>query len=277
MRAARPVALTGAVAMQAVCAAGVLVVCPPLRAQSTTPEPPWGFSGRIGAVVAGMPTYEGSARRRTLAAPDLTLNYRSHDWGSVEFSARGLVWNAVEAGRFRVALAAQFDPGRRDRDSTVLDPTPGDRRLAGMGRLASSVEAGLGLGYGPLMVVARQSLRERGPQGAQVDFSAGWPWALSERLTLQFNVSATWADRDEMQARFGVTPGQAQASGFAAYTPPSGCRKVEASIGAAYQWMSGWALQASLGAVQLGDPAAASPVVARRDSTTATLGISHAF
>ncbi len=194
------------VAMQAVLAASILALCPLAQAQSDPPEPPYGMSGRFGLGVATMPTYEGSPDRRTLAVPDLTLSYRSHDWGTVEFGQRGLTWTAVEAGAFRFALVAQFDPGRKDKNPSALDPTPGDKRLSGMGKVKSSTEAGVGIGYGPVMLVARQSLSDRDPKGVQADLSAGIPWALSNRLTLHFAASATWANRDTMQTYFGVTP-----------------------------------------------------------------------
>lgn len=271
------IAVTSATAMQALLAAAFLALCPHVRAQSVAQEPAYGLSGRIGMVVATVPTYEGSPNRRTLAGPDLTLSYRSRDWGTVEFGQRGLIWNAVEAGPFRLALVAQFDPGRKDKDTATLDPTPGDKRLAGMGRVQSSTEAGVGIGYGPLMVVARQSLSERGPKGAQVDMSAEVPWSLSDRLNLRFALGATWANRDYMQTYFGVTPAQAQATSFSVYTPKSGCRKVEASVGAEYAMAASWKLQANLGFTRLGDDAAASPLVGRRNGTSAALAVAYEF
>ena len=108
-----------ALLVQAVVASTFLALSPPAQAQSVSQEPAYGFSGRIGLGVAAMPTYEGSPNRRTLVGPELTLSYRSHDWGTVEFGQRGLFWNAVEAGRFRFSLVAQFDPGRKDRKSVV--------------------------------------------------------------------------------------------------------------------------------------------------------------
>lgn len=264
-------------AMQAVLAASILALCPLAQAQSDTPEPPYGMSGRFGLGVATMPTYEGSPDRRTLAVPDLALSYRSHDWGTVEFGQRGLSWTAVETGAFRFALVAQFDPGRKDKNPSALDPTPGDKRLSGMGKVKSSTEAGVGIGYGPVMLVARQSLSDRGPKGVQADLSAGFPWALSNRLTLHFAASATWANRDTMQTYFGVTPAQANATSFAVYTPKSGCRKVELNVGAEYALAPSWKLQANVGVSQLGDQAAASPLVSRRNGVTAMLGVARVF
>lgn len=264
-------------ALPAALAASLLALCPLAQAQSDPQERVEGFSGRIGLGVATVPTYEGSPNRRTLAAPDLTLRYSSHDWGTVEFGQRGLIWSAIGTGRFRVALVAQFDPGRLDKNPSALDPTPGDERLAGMGKLQSSTEAGVGVGYGPVMVVARQSLSDRGPKGTQVDMNVEVPWAVSDRLGLRFAVGATWADRDYMQTWFGVTPEQSRATSFAVYSPKSGCRKVDVSVGAEYALAPSWLLQANVGFSQLGDVAAASPIVGRRNGVSAVLGVARLF
>lgn len=269
--------MTSVTALHAVLAAGFLALGSPVQAQPVSQEPAYGFSGRIGLGVASVPTYEGSPNRRTLAGPDLTLSYRSREWGSVEFGQRGLVWNAVEAGRFRFAVVAQFDPGRKDRDTSTFSPTPGDKRLSGMGTVKSSTEAGLGVGYGPVMLMARQSLSERGPKGTQADLTVELPWPVSDRLGLRFALGATWADRDYMQTYFGVTAAQAQATSFAVYTPKSGCRKVDASVGAEYAVASSWKLQGNIGFSQLGDDAAASPIVGRRNGASAALALAYEF
>lgn len=269
--------LTSVTAMQAVLAATFLALCPLVQAQSASQVPAYGISGSIGLGVASVPTYEGSPNRRALAGPDLTLTYRSRDWGTVEFGQRGLYWNAIEAGGLRLALVAQFDPGRKDEDTSTVNPTPGDKRLAGMGTVRSSIEAGVGIGYGPVMLVARQSLSERGSKGAQVDMTVEMPWALSDRLGLRFALGATWANRDYMQTYFGVTAAQAQATSFSLYTPKSGCRKVDASVGAEYTLASSWKLQANVGFSRLGDDAAASPLVGRRDGASAALAMAYEF
>jgi outer membrane scaffolding protein for murein synthesis (MipA/OmpV family) len=263
--------------MQAVLAAALLTLCPLVQAQSVSQEPAYGLSGRVGLGVATVPTYEGSPNHRMLTSPDLTLNYRSRDWGTVELGQRGLFWNAIEAGRFRFALVAQFDPGRKDKDTSTVNLTPGDKRLAGMGNVQPSTEAGVGIGYGPLMVVARQSLSERGPKGAQVDMTVEMPWSLSDRFSLRLALGATWANRDYMQTYFGVTAAQAQATSFSVYTPNSGCRKVDASVGAEYAMASSWKLQANVGLSQLGDVAAASPLVGRRNDASAALAVAYEF
>lgn len=272
-----PAAATLVAAMPAVLLAALITLSPVVQAQPVSKVPADGLSGRVGLGVAAVPTYEGSPNHRTLAGPDLALSYRSRDWGSVEFGPQGLFWNAVEAGRFKFALVAQFDLGRKDRDTSASNPTPGDKRLAGMGNVPSSTEAGVGIGYGPVMVVARQSLSERGPKGAQVDMTVETSWTLSDRLGLRFALGATWADRDYLQTYFGVTAAQARATSFSMYTPKSGCRKVDASVGAEYAMAPNWALQAQVALSRLGDEAAASPIVGRRDASSVSLTVTYGF
>jgi len=264
-------------ALQAALASIFLASSPLALAQSGSTDPAHGLSGRIGLGVAHVPTYEGSPNRRTLAAPQLMLSYRSHDWGTVELGPNGLRWNAVEAGGFRFALVAQFDLGRKERDPSSWDPTPGDDRLAGMGDVPSSTEAGIGVGYGPVMLVARQSLGERGAKGTQADLTVEVPWSVSDRLNLRLALGATWADGDVMQTYFGVTAAQSQATSFAEHTAKSGCRKVTASLAADVALTQRWSLQANVEFSQLGDVAAASPIVSRRNAASAVLSVAYGF
>ena len=275
--------------LRAALAATVIVLPVAARAQSASQEPDYGFSGRIGMLAVSTPTYEGSPNRRTLVAPTLSLSYRTREWGSVEFGPRGLVWNAIDQDRFRFGLVAQFDPGRKDSDPAKYNPIPGDKRLAGMGRVKASTQFGLAIGYGPLTLVTRQSVTGDGPKGAQAEMTAEFPWAVSDRLNLRFAVGATWANRNYMQTYFGVTQAQSTASGFAVYTPKSGCQKVEASVGGEYALAPRWKLQGNLSVSQLGDVAADSPLVGgrgalgraldvgRRTGTTLALGVAHEF
>jgi MipA family protein len=135
----------------------------------------------------------------------------------------------------------------------------------------------VGIGYGPVMLAARQSLGERGAKGVQADLTVEMPWSLSDRFGLRFAVGATWADRDYMQTYFGVTAAQATATSFSVYTPKSGCRKVEARVGAEYAMASSWTLQAHVGFSRLGEDAAASPLVGRRHGLSAALAVAYAF
>lgn len=264
-------------ATHTVLAVTLMALSPLAQAQSFAQESAYGLSGRIGMGLSTLPTYEGSANRRTLVAPELTLRYRTHEWGTVVFDPRGLLWDAYEAGQFRFAVVAVFDPGRKDKDTSTFNLTPGDKRLAGMGDIPVSTEAGVGIGYGPLMLQARQSLSEKGSKGAQVELTLGIPWSVSDRLGLNLSLGATWANKDYMQTHFGVTAAQAQATSFSAYTPKSGYRKMDASVAAEYAIAADWTLLANVGFTRLGGNAAASPLVSRRASASAALSVAYEF
>ena len=102
---------------RAMLAATCLALCSGVQAQTAPHASPEGLSGRFGMLVATTPTYEGSANDRILLTPHLTLTHRSQGWGTVQCGQRGLTLNAIEAGRFSLALVARFDFGRKDGDS----------------------------------------------------------------------------------------------------------------------------------------------------------------
>ncbi len=77
-----------------------------------------------------------------------------------------------------------------------MNPTPRDKRPAGMGNVQASTEVEFGGGYGPVTVGARQSLGERGFKGTQLDITIKPAWAVSERLNLPSR-----AHRDVGQSR----------------------------------------------------------------------------
>lgn len=270
-------ALTPTVAAQAIACAAVCVLAAPAAAQGSPGEAPLGWSHSLAIGALTLPTYEGSPNRRTLVGPDLTVSYRSRGGSTLELGSRGLVWQALELGDLRLGLVGAFDPGRKTRRMKATNPTPGDERLAGLGDVRASAEAGVLLGYGPVSLQARKALGDRGHQGTRVELSLGWPLALTDKLGLRLGAGLHWADEHYQQAYFGVTPKQAQASAFKAFTPRAGWYRAEASVGAEYEWAKDWKLQGSLGFSRLAADAAASPLVARKSAPTASVALAYSF
>lgn len=265
------------VAKQAVWASLLACALDGAMAQTSPAEVKLGLTGSIGMGVASMPTYEGSPNRRTLAVPWVTLNHRSRDWGEVSVGQDGFVWQAIETGDLRLGLVANPDAGRKDRKLSGVNPTPGDKRLAGMGEVRASTEAGVLVGYGPVSVQARKSLGDRGHKGTQVDLGVAWPLKVSDKVGVTLGAGLTWADKDYMQAYFGVTPAQSHASGFRAYTPKAGVRKFDLSMSTEYAVTKDWKLQGSLQLIQLTGDAARSPVVERKSNPSLAVGVAHVF
>ncbi|SHM01343.1 Outer membrane scaffolding protein for murein synthesis, MipA/OmpV family [Rhizobacter sp. OV335] len=259
-------------------AAALVATTLPSCAQSQTPPaPPLGLSGSVSLGVATMPRYEGSPNRRTLAAPDLSLSYRTADWGHVDLDHTGLGWTFFEQDAWRAGLLLTADPGRKDHDVTGLGPAPGDDRLRGMGEVRASAEAGVTAGYGPLGLSYRKSLGDRGHRGAQVDLGLSWPLPVTDAFVLSFNAGASWADQRYLQAYFGVTPEQSAASGYAVYTPKAGLHKADLGVGAEYTLQPTLKLRASAGVSALGGDAKNSPIVAKKTGASGYLGLAYLF
>jgi outer membrane protein len=258
--------------------AAAIAASPRAAAQASGTEAAPAFSGSLGTGAASLPTYEGSPNRRGALAASLSLRYRTQGAGSFELTQRGLAWQFHESGPLRLGLLGSGDPGRKTKNTSAADPTPGDERLAGLGDIRASPEAGAMLGWGPVNLAYRQSLGDRGHRGKQVDLTAEYPIPLTSRLAISLGAGATWADQRYMQAYFGVTPEQAAASAFGVFTPEAGVRKAELTVGAEYTLLPKWKLQTSLGVVGLLGDAKDSPLVDEQaTSATGYVGVSYAF
>lgn len=255
----------------------MLIALQTATAQPASREPKPGLSGSLGFGLASMPTYEGSPNRRSVAVPFFTLNYRTQEWGDVSFGKHGLVWHAIDNGGFRLGLVTSFDDGRKDRKPSSSNPVPGDDRLAGMGTVKSSTEAGVLLGYGPFSAHARKSLGNRGHQGSQVDVNAEWPLVATNTVSVSVGAGLTWADKAYMQTYFGVTPAQSSSSGYRTFTPKAGLRKFEVSVNAEYALAKDWKLQGTLALGQLTGDAADSPLVKRKTHSSLAAGVAYVF
>lgn len=277
----------------AVASAGMLVACRPAAAATPSPDAsavagadappaaptsaPLGLSGSVGLGALTMPTYEGSDRHRTLAVPLLALNWRTADWGTVSLDTQGLAWQVVDRDGWRASVIGAIDPGRKDRRPSGFDIAPGDKRLAGMGRIGAGVDVGAAFGYGPVQLSMLKALGDGGSRGARVTLGAELPWAVTTKLGVSAAVVGTWADRKYMQSYFGVTAAQSAASGYDAYTPRAGLQKVELDVGADQALTEHLHLKAGVGLSRLESDAARSPLVQRRTGLTAQVGVAYAF
>ncbi|QTN22632.1 MipA/OmpV family protein [Rhizobacter sp. AJA081-3] len=255
----------------------LVIVAAPLVAQAQSTPPREGFSATLGLGVVSSSSYEGSPHRRTLVFPDVSMSYRTQALGTFDLGPQGLTWAPPGDDELHCGLVLTSDPGRLDRRPGRLNPTPGDSRLAGMGDIDSSVEAGAFVGFGPLLVTARRSLRDEPHAASRVDIALRHGVALSDRLGVQVEAAAAWAGRGFMQSHFGVTSAQAAASGFRVYSPGAGWHRTTLSVAAEYRLATPWSARASLTGTRLSDAAADSPIVARRSFATAAVSVVREF
>lgn len=196
----------------------------------------------MGAGLQVAPVYEGSSAYGLTALPVLRAQAPTQDWGT--FSAGfpdGLRWDLPTGDIVGVALLGGYDPGRK---ASIRTLSGHNHALRGMGNLDGTAQGGveLSINYAPYRLFARgwQALETRRYGGedlgrtkyAEVGLASDVP--LSDTLGLSLETWATWSDRNDMMARFGVTPSQAARSAFHAHQAGAGLR------GMTMQWGLDW-------------------------------------
>lgn len=254
-----------------------VLACAPAAARTDADFPPPGFSGSVGLGLISTPSYEGSPRRRLLVGPEFSLSHRSPRWGTVSLSPRGLQWQFLEVGGLALGVIAGVDAGRKSSDPSRGDPTPGDRRLAGMGEIRSSPEVGVSLTAGPFHLRALHALGNRGHRGSQLAVGAEWPLEVSGTFGVRLGAELAWADARTMQAYFGVTPAQSQASGYRATRAGAGLRRIDLGVAAEQSIARDWRVQAAWTWTRLLRDAAASPLVERASSPSLGVALVRHF
>lgn len=222
----------------ALLAAGLLLT--PLAAFARGASP--SFSLGAGTMVA--PVYDGSSSYTATLLPVLRAVAPTQDFGT--FTAafpEGLRWDLPVGDTLGVALLGNYDMGRKERIRTFSGH---NTHLRGMGDLGGTAQAGLELSLNlepyRLFVRGMQALRDRQYGGrdlgrtAYLDAGLGSEIPLGNDLTMDTETFVTWSDRDDMMARYGVTPAQAAHSGFHAHQVGGGLRGVTMQWGLDWQW-----------------------------------------
>ena len=271
---------------RSIAAIGIAIGALPLLAQaqptpSEAPPAHPGWSGNVflGAVVA--PRYQGSQERRVLPGVGMEFSYHDADMGTVSIGNRGLLWAPVLPPSFRVQLGLEIDPGRVDSDKRklgLLGYRPGSATLKGMGEVrATGVAVGTvhyalpGMGGLELSGSARQALTAH--KGHQLSLGLSYPLYRTEDMQLTLAPSLTWADRRYQQAYFGVSEGQAAASGRPQFAPRAGVKSLQLGVEFGMALSQQWRLAASLELAQLRGDAAQSPVTQKARQISAVVGV----
>lgn len=224
--------------------------------------------GRVGLVALGGYEYQGSDETRTLVLP--TLDYTWANGWFAGVNGVGRQWRSGE--NLQYGLKLSYDTGREEGRSTAL---------RGLGNVDASAEVGgfarYALGNG---LAAKTSLRAGSgvdSKGALWDMGLEYGQALGASWRLGSELTATYANSDYLQSYFGVTAKQAQASGYAVYTPSAGLRDVSARVSLTYLISPQWSLTGGLRHTQLLSDAKDAPMVRKTSSNTALLALNYAF
>ncbi len=222
---------------------------------------------RLGLGPSLSPYYEGDDKYKTSIIPAISLRYQDLvevNNNEVRLIAFNRLFNAdsgnVAGGNLRVGPTVSIDFGRDE------DTSPD---LTGLGDVGTSLELGAFVSY----TQGRMRLRARarhdiidGHGGGTLRLDAAYTVFQAAPVALGVNVTSTWATGSYMRSYFGVSPGQAAASGLPVYAPGSGFKDVGAEINANYVFASQWALVTTAGYKRLIGGAADSPLVRQRGS-----------
>jgi MipA family protein len=236
-----------------------------------------GWSGSVGVGAAYAPTYAGSPNERTFAVPPISVSYRDSVLGTFALDLEGLSWTFLDDTSVRLGVLVGFDSGRESRTRGSDLFKFGDDRLSGMGDVESSAEAGVMAGYGPITLIARKAIGDRGHAGFIADLSFDWSFDLSDKFGIAAGVGTRWADQKYQQAYFGVTQAQATASRFQSYTPEEGFVHGNVNIGLEYRFSAAWSAQARVNFEHLIEQSRASPLAEKPNSVTGFVGLSRHF
>jgi MipA family protein len=239
------------------------------------------WAAAVGFVASIGPEYAGGDRVSTSVQPGFALR-----WGRFSFASRsafavrssdpgargGLRVELAQGDRFRAGLGLRADGGRPESNSD---------RLAGMGDVRGTVRARLSASYrlddawrlGSAVMVDALG---RGT-GTLVDFNIVRTQRLTERTSLGTALTVVGGDSNYMQAYFGVTPEQAQRSGYAEYEPGAGVRDLSLSIGTRTELSPAWVVFSGASASRLVSAAASSPLTFQRNGWSLSAGLVYRF
>jgi outer membrane protein len=243
-----------------------------LAQASRAGAPVWDVT--LGVAGALRPTFEGSDRYIATPLPLVAVKWRD----MISFGEGGLsaYWHRRN---FRIGAGLTFDPGRKDHSTGGIFDS-GDDRLAGLGKIDASLGLRAFAEYrlGPLAFEV-SGTKFTGGQNSSLLANLGlsMPLPLGKKLIVMPHARATWADGTYSQTYFGVTPAQAAASIFPAFTARSGIKDVRGGVNVIWRFSNHWFAGADVSAVRLMGDTATSPISISDTSVTAMTMLGYHF
>ncbi len=113
--------------------------------------------------------------------------------------------------------------------------------------------------------------------GLLTGVGGGWATAFGPVDRLLLDLSAEWADREIMQAYFGLSGAQSARSGLGAYNAGAGIRRYGLSAAWTHAFTPNWFSIVGATFYRLGAEAADSPTVQQRHVTGMSAALSYRF
>ena len=240
----------------------------PDLANNTTPTPGTDIMLELGAAARVAPAFPGADNYTLYPAPIIKLRF-------LKLPIFGTVADSSKNVGLAVYPAFNFE-GERD----AADHS----ELKGLRTVKWAIELGAGVRYTGDFVEAYAEVRRgfNGHHGFVGELGIDAVARPSDRLKLKLGPRLSFADSEYMSTYFGVSSGEATASGgrLSAYDAGGGFRDVGLQFGAEYAWSDRITLYGDAGYRRLVGDAADSPIVKRAGSEnqfTAGLGLTYRF
>ena len=220
----------------------------------------------IGAGVMYRPKYEGSGEMEILPVPFVSATL----FDRLTLDPSGIGLKAYERGPFELDVKVGYDLGRSEDDSDDL---------RGLGDIdaAATIGGRASLNYGPATFFVSVDQMIGGSDGLVGKAGVEFTQPVTETIILGAGASATLADKNYMDAYFGIDAGQAARSGHQTYKAGAGVKSIDLSVSATYLINEDWILRGeqTLG-ILVGD-AADSPVVKQTLQSSSLLTLGYRF
>jgi outer membrane scaffolding protein for murein synthesis (MipA/OmpV family) len=263
----------------------------PRMALCQTPSPlqEWQYSGGIilaklflpnlpewrvvlGAATEAEPPYDGASAYRVRAGPVINIRYRDLAFFSV---GEGLGVNVLRGDNYAAGVSIGYDLGRRVSDDFGHLHGLGDISPAPFVRLFGSYVISK-----QFPLVLRMDVRRivGGADGVVGDVEAYLPLPGSSKTFIMFaGPSFTFADHQHMQTSFGVSTGQALASGLPFYMAHGGANSAGFGFGATRFITPHWLINADAAVNRLLGSARESPITQSSRQVVFALSVDYTW
>ena len=257
------------------CVLAVALSASTVQAQSTDRPPAspnaasdWTFN--VGAAVIAAPRYVGSSSTRIIAIPTFDIKYR--DWLFINpVKGVGAEVELLEGLKGSASIAASLSE-RKAKD---------DARFKGLGDIGAAAAIRLGLEYelGNAFVSGKlmSRLGSSNGRGTLFEAEAGYNVWASREGVLGLGLQAKAMDSKYAQNFFGVTAGQAVASGLQAFEAGSGLQSAGPFAQLLIPISKDWTFFSRAEYMRLRGDAAASPITQKRGQTSLFATVSRSF
>lgn len=220
----------------------------------------------IGAGVIYRPKYEGSGEMEISPVPFVSATF----FDRLTIDPTGIGLKVYERGPFELDVNVGYDLGRSEDDSDDL---------RGLGNIdaAATIGGKASINYGPATFFVSIDKMVGGSDGLVGKAGLELMQPVTETIILGAGVSATYADKNHMEAYYGIDADQAARSGYSTYEAGAGMKSIDLSVSATYLINDNWTLRGEqkLGII-IGD-AADSPIVKQNLQPSSLLILGYRF